>query len=285
MSDLIAVIPRVAGLFGVGGLVLWGVRRRPDIAVLTARLRTWLLIAVVWFAALALGRAGVVVLATGCGVIAATECARLTIIGHHSRRVVIAAGGSLPLATMLGGTRWLVVLAVVLLACTIPPLVTQDLQNGFSDLAASCMTVLWIGATCSALAVLPLPLLPLLGVATATADIGGFVGGATLGRHPLAARLSPHKTWEGLLGAAVLATVGAAITADVAGLALWSAPLLGGAVAVASTWGDLLESLVKRTAGCKDAGSWLPGFGGLLDRVDSLLVTAPLAWAVLVLSS
>ncbi|CAN5243091.1 N/A [soil metagenome] len=289
MSDVAVLLPRVAALFGAGGLCLIGARHRPDIAVLTARLRTWVVLAVIWFTAVAVGRPGVVTLAAFCGVVAAAEYRRLAVPPSRwhgwprEHAVLLLAGGALPLMTLAGGTVWLVSLALLLLAATVPPLLDQDVEQGLDRLARTVLGVLWFGAACSALAVLPLAVLPLVGLATAMADIGGFVGGAVRGRHRLAPRLSPGKTLEGVAGSTVLATIGVALCADVAGLPLWVAPPIGLAVALAATWGDLLESLLKRSTGCKDTGTWLPGFGGLLDRVDSLLVTAPVAWALLTL--
>ena len=98
----------------------------------------------------------------------------------------------------------------------------------------------------------------------------------------LAPAISPGKTWSGLAGAAVGAYAAFAAFAflhpAVSPLIYWSLPPL---VAVAGTIGDLLESWVKRAAGVKDAGTWLPGFGGLLDRIDSALVALPVGWLIL----
>jgi phosphatidate cytidylyltransferase len=117
-----------------------------------------------------------------------------------------------------------------------------------------------------------------------------FVGRA-LGSQKLAPRLSPGKTWEGAIGGVFLATViaSAAIATYLQGLAglrpayfviVWCFNL---SVAVAGIFGDLAESLLKRDAEVKDSSDWLPGFGGVLDMVDSLLFAAPIAyvwWAV-----
>lgn len=294
MSDVLTVGPRVLALFGAGGLCLLAARHRTDIAVLIARLRTWVAIAAVWFGALALGRPGVVALASACGVVAAVEYGRLALPGRctadtAARVLVVLAGGGLPVLAAAGGASFSAAVVGTLLAATLPSLLAQDIDDGLDRVARALMGIAWVAGACTALAVLPLHVLPLLGVATAMADIGGFVGGAVgcaLGRavgdrHRLARRLSPGKSVEGVLGSAVLATAGAALCADVAGLRLGWAPVIGIAVALAATWGDLLESLLKRSAGCKDAGGWLPGFGGLLDRIDSLLVIAPLSWALL----
>ncbi|HUG85403.1 MAG TPA: phosphatidate cytidylyltransferase [Euzebya sp.] len=288
MSDVLTVGPRVLVLFGAGGLCLLAARHRSDIAVLTARLRTWVVIAAVWFGAVALGRPGVVVMACACGVVATAEYGRLALPGRctadvAARVLLVLAGGGLPVLTVAGGPTWSVALAGLLLITTLPSLVAQDVDGGLDRLGRTVLGVLWVGAACSALAVLPLRVLPLIGLATALADIGGFTGGALRGRHRLAPRLSPGKTVEGVVGSAVLATVGAALCADVAGVPLAWTPAMGMAIAVGATWGDLLESLLKRSAGCKDAGDWLPGFGGLLDRLDSLLVITPMTWALLTL--
>jgi phosphatidate cytidylyltransferase len=115
-------------------------------------------------------------------------------------------------------------------------------------------------------------------------DTGGYAAGATLGRHPMAPRISPKKSWEGLGGSLVLSAVGGAVMLDLLlGGKAWQGALLGVAVVVTATLGDLCESMIKRDLGIKDMGTLLPGHGGLMDRLDSLLPTAPVAWLLLTL--
>jgi len=116
--------------------------------------------------------------------------------------------------------------------------------------------------------------------ATFATDTGAFFVGRLLGRHPLAPRISPNKTWEGAIGgwvAGVAAAAGLAWALSL-GIAWWEALLLGAVVAVAGQLGDLFESLIKRGAQVKEAGSLVPGHGGLLDRLDSVVVTLPLVY-------
>lgn len=117
---------------------------------------------------------------------------------------------------------------------------------------------------------------------TVASDVGGFATGVLLGRHRLAPSISPGKTWEGFAGS-VAASVAAgvvAMTLLVPGTALQGA-VLGVVVAVTATLGDLGQSLIKRRTGIKDMGTLLPGHGGLMDRLDSLLPTAPVVWLLL----
>ena len=106
-------------------------------------------------------------------------------------------------------------------------------------------------------------------------DVGAYAAGVTMGRHKMTPRISPNKTWEGFGGAAVVG-VGAGI--GVALLALqqpwWVGAVLGVVVLFTATGGDLTESLIKRNLGVKDMSSWIPGHGGFLDRLDSLLPSA-----------
>ena len=122
------------------------------------------------------------------------------------------------------------------------------------------------------------------------ADIGAFAAGHCWGRRKLAPVLSPGKTWEGVFGGLALALVGALLTlgplAQVLGCgsqASWQSWLVGSVsyglvVSSSGILGDLAESLLKRDAGVKDSSDWLPGFGGVLDMLDSLLVAAPVAY-------
>lgn len=123
-------------------------------------------------------------------------------------------------------------------------------------------------------------------------DSAAYLVGRRWGRRPFFPTLSPKKTWEGAAGglfgcalaAAGLATLGAGplpVAPGGAPLAVVTATLLGMAVAIAGSAGDLLESFMKRQAGVKDSGSLIPGHGGILDRVDSLLWAAPTAYLLL----
>jgi len=113
-------------------------------------------------------------------------------------------------------------------------------------------------------------------------DVGGYTVGVLLGRHPLAPSVSPKKTWEGLAGSIVLACVVGVVGIQVA---FGGEPLvgvfLGLATVVTATLGDLAESLLKRDLELKDMGRLVPGHGGLLDRLDSLVLTAPAVYVVL----
>lgn len=113
-------------------------------------------------------------------------------------------------------------------------------------------------------------------------DVGGYTVGVLLGRHPLAPSVSPKKTWEGLAGSMILACVVGVVGVQVAfdGEPLVGV-ILGLATVVTATLGDLAESMLKRDLELKDMGRLVPGHGGLLDRLDSLVLTAPAVYVVL----
>lgn len=113
-------------------------------------------------------------------------------------------------------------------------------------------------------------------------DVAGYFTGTLFGRHRLAPVISPKKTWEGLGGSVVACVAtGAGIFPGLLGGRFWQGMILGAAAVVAATLGDLSESMVKRDLQIKDMGSVLPGHGGLMDRLDSLLFSAPVAWLLL----
>lgn len=111
-------------------------------------------------------------------------------------------------------------------------------------------------------------------------DTGAYASGVAFGKHPMAPRISPKKTWEGFAGAAIAALIAGAVLAQfMLGLPWWTGLVFGVLVLAAATVGDLGESMVKRDLGIKDMSSWLPGHGGVLDRLDSILPSAAAALA------
>lgn len=113
-------------------------------------------------------------------------------------------------------------------------------------------------------------------------DVGGYAVGVLAGRHPMAPSVSPKKSWEGFAGSLLACiTIGVLVVVWALDGPWWAGVVLGAATAVAATLGDLTESLLKRDIGVKDMGSLLPGHGGVMDRLDSIALSAPVAWVVL----
>ena len=119
-------------------------------------------------------------------------------------------------------------------------------------------------------------------VTVVASDVGGFAAGVHFGRHPLAPSVSPKKSWEGLAGSvAACALAGTLLVTLTLGGPWWGGVVFGVAIALTSTLGDLGESLIKRDLAIKDMGTLLPGHGGLMDRMDSLLPSAAVAYLLL----
>lgn len=127
------------------------------------------------------------------------------------------------------------------------------------------------------------PWLVLLAVLVPVAnDTGGYVAGVLFGSHPMAPSISPKKSWEGFAGSLVAGAAAAIImTVTVLDEAWWIGAILGLVLVVVSTGGDLAESLLKRDLRIKDMGHLLPGHGGMLDRLDSILLAAPTTYIML----
>jgi phosphatidate cytidylyltransferase len=119
-------------------------------------------------------------------------------------------------------------------------------------------------------------------VLTVTSDIGGYAAGVLFGRHPIAPRLSPKKSWEGFAGSVVAqAIAGVALFVLLLEAPWWQGLLTGVVLAITATLGDFMESAIKRDLGVKDMSNLIPGHGGLMDRLDSLLPNAFTAWLLL----
>ena len=160
-------------------------------------------------------------------------------------------------------------------------------QGFIKDVAASALIIAYIplqgvfvpllmGASDGALRILTVIL------CVAASDTGAYATGVLFGRHKMAPSISPSKTWEGFAGG-VLVTMGIGVLCAVflLGAPWWVGLPLGGLISLAGTLGDLVESLIKRDAGIKDMSNFLPGHGGIMDRLDSMLVAVPVGWLVL----
>lgn len=189
----------------------------------------------------------------------------------------------------LGGTEVLVVaLALTLLAVLVWRL--GDSSVGFvRDSTAGAFAALYVPFLAGFAALLlrpddgPARVIAFLLVAVAS-DVGGFAVGVLAGAHPMAPTVSPKKSWEGFAGSVAFCVAAGVLAVTVLlGGPWWGGLVLGAACVVSATLGDLAESMIKRDLGVKDMGRLLPGHGGIMDRLDSLLPTAPVAWLVLVL--
>lgn len=117
---------------------------------------------------------------------------------------------------------------------------------------------------------------------TAASDIGGYAAGVLFGKHPMAPVISPKKSWEGFAGSAITCVVvGYLLVVHLLDGDWWVGVLLGLIAVVMATLGDLCESVMKRDLGIKDMSQVIPGHGGLMDRLDSLLATAAPIWLML----
>jgi phosphatidate cytidylyltransferase len=185
----------------------------------------------------------------------------------------------------VGAADWLV--GGVVLVGAVWPVIRADTGRAIRDMGMAAVGMVLISVLLVHAVALSvddgeagIALVLALAVACAFSDVGAFVVGRTFGRTKLAPRLSPNKTREGVVGNVVGAAVGLVlfVPALVPTFGLPFVIALVPLVAGAALWGDLLESAAKREAGVKDAGHWLPGFGGILDRIDSMLVTVALGY-------
>ncbi|GAB2783878.1 hypothetical protein GCM10027199_69250 [Amycolatopsis magusensis] len=119
-------------------------------------------------------------------------------------------------------------------------------------------------------------------IGVVASDTGGYIAGVLKGKHPMAPTISPKKTWEGFGGSMLAGIVAGSLTLTLLlDGQVWQGVLFGAAIVCVATLGDLMESLIKRDLGIKDMGNLLPGHGGLMDRLDSLLPSAVVSWLLL----
>lgn len=246
------------------------------------------LVALIWFA-LAYRReifAVVVAVAVLLGI-------REIVRAFSARGIYISSAGLIIAALALSYATWNGGIAglAVATAIAIPVLLIQLLTRGPEGFVAS--------ATATTFSLLYLPFLGgfliLLGrtstglervmtfvVLVGCNDTFGYIVGVLIGKHPLVPKISPKKSWEGLIGSLVFTTAGGILSfIYILEMQWWIGAVVGLMIVFTATCGDLIESAMKRDLALKDMGSLLPGHGGMLDRLDSVLISAPALWLAL----
>ncbi|MEU8298256.1 phosphatidate cytidylyltransferase [Micromonospora sp. NPDC048909] len=209
--------------------------------------------------------------------------------GAHPPLVPLVAGGALTV-----GLAWYAgpdALSLGLLVTVLGTMIWRlgDGPGGYQrDLTAATLIAVYVpflGGFAALLAAAPddgpLRILATL-IAVVLSDTGGYAAGVAFGKHPMAPTVSPKKSWEGFAGSVTAAAAGSALLLWLMfDVAPWWGALFGVAISCAAVLGDLAESMIKRDLGVKDMSNLLPGHGGLMDRLDSILFAVPTAYLLL----
>jgi phosphatidate cytidylyltransferase len=282
-------------LAGLGGVVLAerGRLRQLGSSTLFLRVRTWAWIAPVFVLALFTGGVVVFLLAAVIALQGVTEYARLVEL-ERRYLVLLAAWSIVGLLVAALVRRYFLFLPLgFFLLTSLTPIVSGQTRGAHRQVSGAIFGYLYIGLPMAYLVFIKaaepwgLQFLLVVGLAVALSDVGAFAVGSVLKGPKLAPAVSPGKTWSGAAGNLLGAALGVAIL-WVAVPAEWTAAGIAAlivAVAVGAVVGDLIESFVKRDFAVKDAGTVLAGFGGVLDRVDSLLVALPLGYYALIVAN
>lgn len=184
------------------------------------------------------------------------------------------------------GQYLLISIVFILLAVFLIQALTRGPSGTIRNCSSTFFSIFYLGFCCSFILGIRIALGPWVLLfyifSVKCSDIGAYAVGRLIGRHKMAPTISPGKTWEGLAGAiggGIIAAYGFSTFSGI--MPAWQSVLFGAGLAVLGQLSDLAESMLKRDAAQKDASASVPGFGGILDVVDSLLLPAPIAYAVL----
>lgn len=263
-------------------------------AELKARIRSWWVMILLVAAALVLGRTATVILFAFVSYLALKEYFTIIPTRRADRVVLLVAYLAVPIQYWWVGTAWygmFVIFVPVYMFLILPAaMVLRGETEGFLKAAGTMhwglMIAVFAISHAAYLIAVPPPasppgtgagLLLLLLILTEFNDVAQFVSGRSFGRHRITPRVSPNKTVEGFVGGLAATTVLAAMLAPaLTPIGPLQGALIGAMLATAGFFGDIVMSAVKRDLAIKDTGTILPGHGGILDRVDSLVFTAPL---------
>lgn len=255
------------------------------------RVRSWAVIAPVFVLALYAGGFLVFLLAAFVALQGAAEYGRM--VGLRRRFAWLLCGWILVglLVAALARDFFLFLPLGFFFLLTLVPIVFGEVEDALQQVSGTLYGYLYVGLPMAYLVYIKaakpwgLEFLLVVGFAVALADVCAFVVGSLVKGPKLAPKISPNKTWSGVAGSLVGAALGFALLSrlvpDQWGLGRMA--LLVAVLVVFAVWGDLAESFLKRNYATKDAGTLLPGFGGILDRVDSLLFVIPLGYYALLL--
>lgn len=189
----------------------------------------------------------------------------------------VAVAGAGVTASFVGNSEWvLTILAVAFLFCVVVMTFTGSIESMLQNIGITALGLVYCGLFAGFVVWLPSKAVLVLLATIWSGDAAAYYGGSAFGRHKLAPGISPNKTIEGsIFGLAGSTLVGVGLGSWLLGLGMEFLAMASLACAVAGQVGDLVESALKRSAGIKDSGNLLPGHGGMLDRLDSLLFAAP----------
>ena len=287
----------IAGLLSVATAVV-GVRARLhpelDLTELRLRVRSWWVIAAVFSAVIALGRTGTLVFFAFVSFLALKEYFSLIPTRRADRRVLFWAYLAIPIQYLWVGLNWYGMFLMFIPVCLFLILPMRMVINGETkEFLRAAATLHWgvmamvfsLGHAAYLLNIAPENnpagggpgLLLFLVFLTQFNDVAQYVCGRTFGTHKIIPKVSPNKTWEGLIGGVVTTvTLAVALAAWLTPLTKWESLLAGLLIGLGGFVGDVTISALKRDLAVKDSGTLIPGHGGILDRVDSLTCTAPL---------
>lgn len=287
-TALLLVALLLATLLALLVVVHWRLAVLRD-SVLFQRWRVWAIIAPIYSLALFCGTITTLTLLTFLIAQGLREYVGLVALPRAYARVLLVAGLVVAPVAALSMDAFHLLVPLLLIVATLQPLFLQHEGGSVRHLAFAVLGWGYIPFFLSHFILLyryvdgGLGVLLAIGLGTALSDVGAFVVGKRFGRRKLAPTISPNKTWEGVAGNLLGAYLGVLCMAYAlpANLRPLLAGILPPVIALGALWGDLLESSIKREFRTKDAGAWLPGFGGLLDRVDSLIMVVPLVFYLL----